>query len=135
MHRAATFAILSALFLSVVPNASAQSIAENHTISILGEVKRPGTYTISANMSVAELLELAGGVVPTAASEVIVIQRTNDTATMPRDYDAMRLLIRRGGAPGLKVTHFDLKHLLALAHKKLGLQTGDRVVVPSLIGF
>lgn len=51
-------------------------------IFIVGEVRSPGTYTLSGNMNLVEALARAGSTLPTASSEAVIVH-ASDTATGP----------------------------------------------------
>ncbi|MFC1570825.1 polysaccharide biosynthesis/export family protein [Candidatus Omnitrophota bacterium] len=52
-------------------------IEEYSTVSILGQVKEPGSYEIKGKLSVIELISLAGGFTKIAATNDVRIIRTN----------------------------------------------------------
>jgi polysaccharide biosynthesis/export protein len=80
-------------------------------ISVLGQVNKPGKYSIEATSTLADLLALAGGVAPTGA----------DTAT----------LIRQGPGGAAK-KEIDLLALLQAGDfsKNLEVRNGDVIYVP-----
>jgi protein involved in polysaccharide export with SLBB domain len=47
-------------------------------IFILGKVKKPGTYTYEEGMSVVQAIALAGGLLPLAAPDLILIRESED---------------------------------------------------------
>jgi len=51
------------------------------TVSIAGEVNRPAIYEITEEETVGELIELAGGLLPTAAKRTTQIERIKDDGT------------------------------------------------------
>ena len=46
-------------------------------IHIVGEVRTPGTYPISGNMRLVEVLALAGSTTPMASGEVVIVHESN----------------------------------------------------------
>lgn len=56
-------------------------IEEYSTVSILGQVKKPGSYEIKGKLSVVELISLAGGFTKIAATNDVRIIRTNSDGT------------------------------------------------------
>lgn len=52
-------------------------IEEYSTISILGQVEKPGSYEIKGKLSVVEAISLAGGFTKIAASNSVRVMRTN----------------------------------------------------------
>src|SRR5262249_21315058 len=60
-------------------NEQAQFVQEK-TVQILGAVQRPGTYPRATNMTLLDLLRLAGGTLPNASDSVEVAQ-----AIAPKD--------------------------------------------------
>jgi polysaccharide export outer membrane protein len=51
-------------------------------IFIVGEVRTPGTYTLSGNMNLVEALARAGSTLPTASAEAVIVH-SGDEATGP----------------------------------------------------
>jgi polysaccharide biosynthesis/export protein len=47
---------------------------QSQRIFILGEVRAPGSYTLSGDMTVIEALSRAGSVAPTAADEILIVR-------------------------------------------------------------
>lgn len=95
-------------------------------IFIVGEVRNPGTYTLSGDMSLIEALARAGSTLPSASGEALIVHpkagRTPaDAANIPPDAT---------GDVG-NVVRVDLKDLEngSLAKNAL-LMDGDTVVVP-----
>ena len=54
-------------------------IEEYSTVSILGQVKEPGSFEIKGNLSVVELISLAGGFTKIAATNDVRIMRTDSS--------------------------------------------------------
>lgn len=87
--------------------------------SILGEVQRPGRYSIEGRLSLLELMALAGGVRPGAAEDVV--------------------LIRRGPQPGAEEQRIEVtvgnRDVPTPAVQDIELQPGDVVYVPQAPRF
>jgi len=90
-------------------------IEEYSTVSIMGEVKRPGAYPIKGRLTVAELISLAEGFTDIAGPNKVKVLRTNLNG------DKEEILVRVN----------DLMNKEAGGNKEnVVLQSGDIVVVP-----
>ena len=101
---------------SVVPDASVSVIVKSplgHTISVMGQVAKPGDFVIGRQMTVMQALSQAGGLTPYASEGGIVVLRNSDgkKQSIPYPYDD----ITEG------------KHL----ERDLDLVPGDVVFVPT----
>ncbi len=56
-------------------------IEEYSTVSILGQVNKPGAYPIKGKISVVELISMAGGFTPIAATNDVKVIRTRQDGT------------------------------------------------------
>jgi protein involved in polysaccharide export with SLBB domain len=74
-------------------------------VSIAGQVKQPGAFTVPQGSSVLEVLALAGGANPTAALSQATIRHRNDNTTRPLDLLA---LMNGGPDDALRVEDGDL---------------------------
>lgn len=90
----------------------AQSLVQR--VSVLGEVKNPGSYPIQANSTVFDLVALAGGI-SEKGSDVVYIQRADQAGVMKRLPVDMRRITASPDA-GLSATTI--------------VQRGDTIVVP-----
>jgi len=83
-------------------------------IFILGEVRRPGVYTLSGAMRLVEALALADAALPTARDEIVIVPAASHGST---------------SAPG--VVRVDLRALESgdLSHN-VALKAGDTILVP-----
>jgi polysaccharide export outer membrane protein len=90
-------------------------------IFVMGEVRQPGAYTLSGDMTLVEALARAGSTLPSAGSEAIVVHATDRAGgpTMPNQADA-RNVVR------LDLTDLE-QGALAL---NMTLRDGDTIVVP-----
>jgi polysaccharide export outer membrane protein len=61
-------------------------------VSVMGEVNKPGTYSISRATSVAEVLAMACGISQKGGSLVTVIRRTSDGSAQRYELDVRKLL-------------------------------------------
>lgn len=83
------------------------------TVTVLGEVKEPGKYKRSTNMTVADLLNISGGVSPQAA-ETVEVARVLDSKTGETE-----------------INHFIL-HDVYSGKSRFNLQDGDVVMVKKI---
>jgi polysaccharide export outer membrane protein len=95
---------------------------KSQKIHIVGEVRSPGTYQLSGDMSLIEAIARAGSTLPTASGEVLIVRAKNGKPTtgpvMPNGADT-------------DATTVDLKELQsgALSHN-IALKDGDTIFVP-----
>jgi polysaccharide biosynthesis/export protein len=89
-------------------------------VFVVGEVRMPGTYTLSGNMSLVEALARAGSTLPSASGEAIIVHGGDDAAgpsVPPRDSD--------------DVVRIDLRELENGAmSRNAQLRDGDTIFVP-----
>lgn len=103
-------------------------------IFIVGEVRNPGTYQLTGEMSLIEAISRAGSTLPTASGEALIVRAREDGAgTEAREPGANG----EPGAPALAnigdgdVTRVDLKELQSGAlSRNAQLQDGDTIFVP-----
>src|SRR5262245_53609088 len=55
---------------------------KSQKVFLVGEVRNPGTYTLSGNMNLVEAISRAGSTLPTAGSEVVIVH-AGENATGP----------------------------------------------------
>ncbi len=84
----------------------------SQSVSIVGEVQKPGVYSLTAPMTVLELLARAGGVTLDAKTKKIKILRKEDGKTIQFDFN-----------------YNDIRNGKSL-DKNILLKAGDTVVVP-----
>jgi len=96
---------------------------QSQTVQVLGEVKTPGSYTLTGQMSLIEVLARAGSTTETAGNTAIITRHasarpvgTSGTDTRPADGEVVRVNLK-----GLQSG--DLK-------ENMQLQDGDVVFVP-----
>jgi len=89
-------------------------------VFIVGEVRQAGTYPLSGDMSLIEVLARAGSTLPTASGEAIIVRATGANGpTLPADQDAVDLL------------RVDLQKLQNGAlSQNAALRDGDTVFIP-----
>jgi len=96
---------------------------KSQKLFVVGEVRSPGTYPLSGNMTLVEALARAGSTLPTASGEVIIVHAGAgaSAAAVPSE----------GGGGGENITRVDLKALQsgALAENAV-LRDGDTLFVP-----
>jgi polysaccharide biosynthesis/export protein len=92
-------------------------------VFVVGEVRQPGTYTLTGDMSLIEALSKAGSTTTQAGNEAVVVRA-------PRGKAPEKPLMP-GDAPSNEVTRVDLKQLQEgdLSRNVL-LKDGDTVYVP-----
>ncbi|HNQ03399.1 MAG TPA: polysaccharide export protein EpsE [Thiobacillaceae bacterium] len=76
-------------------------------VSVLGRVNRPGKYNLERTNRVADVLALAGGVIPDGADTATLI-RTRDGKTEYREIDLIALFKPGGEASNVEVQDGDL---------------------------
>jgi len=87
-------------------------------VFIVGEVRSPGPYTLSGNITLVEALARAGSTLPTAGSDAIVVHGDPSGPAMPTD-------------AGRNVLRVDLRDLQnGEFSKNTVLADGDTVIVP-----
>jgi polysaccharide export outer membrane protein len=92
-------------------------------VFIVGEVRTPGTYTLTGDMSLIEALSRAGSTTPTASLEVVIVRAAEGKEvtgpTLP------------GQASAGSVVRVDLKDLQSgLSKQNVALKDGDTIFVP-----
>ena len=92
-------------------------------VFIVGEVRVPGTYTLTGSMSLIEALSRAGSTTPAASSEVIIVHA-------PEGKGASGPVLPEQSSPSQTV-HVDLNDLQrGGAAENITLRDGDTVFVP-----
>lgn len=97
-------------------------------VFIVGEVRNPGTYALTGNMSLIEAIALAGSALPTASGEALIVRadKSDDGGNGSGELNGPRM-------PGEKseVEKVDLKALQSgeLSHN-VSLRDGDTIFVP-----
>lgn len=88
-------------------------------VFITGEVARPGMYLLSDQMTVVQLIALAGGLTPFAKAKDIIIMRAESNGT-----------VRPKGEP--VALRFNYKDFLARRNlrQNVELKPGDTIIVP-----
>ncbi|MDP1569817.1 MAG: polysaccharide biosynthesis/export family protein [Vicinamibacterales bacterium] len=100
----------------------------SRSIFIMGEVRSPGKYPLAGEVTLLEVLALAGSFTPTASSEIIVLRPQDpartETPAMPDDEAAAEIL---------RVNRDDLQ--AGRLASNLILQDGDTIFVPVVERF
>ena len=95
---------------------------KSQKIHIVGEVRNPGTYPLTGEMSLIEAIARAGSTLPTASGEALIVRAKVGTL---RDGPAMP------NAEDTEATRVDLKELQSGAlSKNVALRDGDTIFVP-----
>jgi polysaccharide export outer membrane protein len=92
-------------------------IEEYSTVSIMGEVKKPGSYPIKGRLTVVELISIAEGFTKIAAPNKVKIIRTNSD----------------GSKEEIMVRVYDLVNKDSRDKENVVLRSGDVVMVPESI--
>jgi polysaccharide export outer membrane protein len=98
----------------------------SRSVFIMGEVRAPGSYPIKGNMSLIEVLALAGPT-PTASSEVVIVHPDPDRN------DGGPLMPGTEGAVSVRVNIRDLQ--AGKLSENVALQDGDTIFVPQAETF
>lgn len=95
-------------------------------VFIVGEVRQPGTYTLTGGMTLIEALARAGSTQPSASGEALIVRpRSGATIVSPNVPTA------EGTADGAEVLVVDIRELQSGAlTKNVELRDGDTIYVP-----
>jgi polysaccharide export outer membrane protein len=96
---------------------------QSQRLYIVGEVRNPGTYPLTGNMTLIEAVARAGSTLPTASYEALVVRNPNgkkaEGPTLPEE------------AGGAHVVRVNLKALQSGARdENVQLRNGDTIFVP-----
>ena len=96
---------------------------KSQKVFIVGEVRTPGTYPLSGDMSLVEALARAGSTLPTASGEAIIVHpdagQEVSGPTLPTQEDSAN------------VSHIDLRNLQnGVFSQNAALRDGDTIFVP-----
>ena len=99
----------------------------SRNIFVVGEVRSPGKYPITGQMSLIEALAAAGSTTPSAGSEVLVLHSRNTTAAQ---------VVLPDGSDDPNVRRINLTDLqLGRLDENVALMEGDTVFVPKAERF
>jgi SLBB domain-containing protein len=100
-------------------------------LGITGEVNKPGTFQVVDAPTVAQLLEMAGGLTANAGGTLVLIHYADVPLTLP-SRATLSGLIRRGSAipPNIKLTRIALTESGAL-NRRPHIEPQDILFVPS----
>lgn len=87
-------------------------------ISILGDVSKPGRYSLDRTTSLIEALAMAGGINPNG-SDMVTVFSQHDGKTEKQDYD-LRDILRSGMGANIKVNSDDIVYAHAREVSVLG---------------
>ena len=87
-------------------------------VNILGEVRTPGPYPLTGDMTLIELIARAGSVLPTASGEILIVHRSKQPPGDAED---------QAPTPDIDRVNLHDLHLGQLNH--IGLRDGDSVIV------
>jgi polysaccharide export outer membrane protein len=94
---------------------------KSQKVYILGEVRAPGTYVLSGDMGLVEVLARAGSTLPTASGEAVIVRADGkgDGPRPPTSEDA------------INITRVDLKELQnGVLTQNVALRDGDQIFIP-----
>ena len=94
---------------------------KSQKVFIVGEVRQPGTYTLSGNMTLIEVLARAGSTLSSASGEAIIVHAGSEAAgpTLPTQEDSPN------------VTRVELRDLQnGVFSQNASLRDGDTIFVP-----
>jgi polysaccharide biosynthesis/export protein len=95
---------------------------KSQKIFVVGEIRVPGAYPLSGNMTLIEALARAGSTLPSASNEALIIRAT------PGGAPSAAAEVNRDGA---NVTRVNLKDIEAgILTQNAALHDGDTIVVP-----
>jgi polysaccharide export outer membrane protein len=95
---------------------------KSQKVFIVGEVRNPGSYSLSGNMGLVEALARAGSTLPTASGEAVIVHPAGGVAPGP--------VLPTSKNAG-NVVHVDLKELQGgLSTQNDALRDGDTIYVP-----
>jgi len=95
---------------------------QSQRIFILGEVRAPGSYTLSGDMTLIEALSRAGSTTPAASDQILIVRPAPGKATGPTMPDLA------SDSTVLKINIRDLQE--GDLTKNAALKDGDTIVVP-----
>ncbi len=95
---------------------------QSQRIFILGEVRAPGSYTLSGDMTLIEALSRAGSTTPAASDQILIVRPAPGKATGPTMPDLA------SDSTVLKINIRDLQE--GDLTKNAALRDGDTIVVP-----
>jgi polysaccharide export outer membrane protein len=96
---------------------------KSQKVFIVGEVRQPGTYPLSGNMTLVEVLALAGSTLPSSSGEAVIVHAGEDASgpTLPDSSED----------DGTNIVRVNLRDLQNGAiSQNAGLMDGDTVFVP-----
>ncbi len=92
---------------------------QSQPVSILGDVYKPGKYTLDKPSKLTEVLALAGGANPNG-SDIVTLIRTQDGKTIKKNYDLRELLANTGAANNPQIIADDIIYINAREVSVLG---------------
>ena len=99
----------------------------SRSIFIVGEVRSPGKYPMTGNMTLIEALAAAGSTTPNASTEVLILRPRDSTAAQPLTPDQLEQ------ANVTRVSLADLQ--LGRLSENVALTEGDTIFVPKAEKF
>jgi polysaccharide export outer membrane protein len=97
-------------------------------VSVQGEVKQPGTVTLSGDNTLIDVLSRVGSVTVEAGDEILVIRQAANAARTLKDEEGSAASRSNGATQVVRVDLIQLQN--GDATQNITLQDGDTVVVP-----
>src|SRR5262245_48430248 len=98
-------------------------------VFVVGEIRNPGPYPLTGEMSLIEALARAGSTLPTAATEAVIVRPApGDTHTAAAAPDAAAAAAVRGDPRVVRVDINDLQSGVLTENMKL--RDGDTIFIP-----
>ena len=112
-------------------------------VTILGEVAKPGVYTLTSNATILDIISKAGGLTDKAGNRIIIKRKTNNAASDSGAQTALPAANQTGGAvavngtktsghdPGSTYITLNLKELMEKGNmaENLYVRDGDNIFV------
>lgn len=97
---------------------------KSRRLFIVGEVRNPGTYALTGDMSLIEAIALAGSALPTASGDVLIVRAGANGAA-----DGSAPVVPAGDKAGVERVDLDALQRGNLEHN-VALRDGDTVFIP-----
>ena len=102
----------------------------SRNVFVVGEVRTPGTYSLSGTMRLAETLALAGWMLPTASGEAVIVPAGSEAMEILSSTEIERRWPKAEDPNATRVTRVNLRELEMGDHpENVALSDGDTVFV------
>ena len=92
---------------------------QSQFVSVLGDVYKPGKYSLDRPSTLSDLLALAGGITPNG-SDMVTLIRTESGKTTRQDFDLRNLIIKADATSNPRVSGDDIIYVNAREVSVLG---------------